>query len=129
MPTVGSQYEVGSWQVVVLSAVLSKKGPGGMAAGKGKRFLLVETEFRNVELGGALLVHPRDAKLEDPAGRQFKEVGTASGFNGHGMRVISAGMGGWTVFAYKVPADAADYVFTFSPKTEGAPVELKWKVP
>ena len=126
---IGKAQSGGSWKVAVLRARAKTTGPGGMSAGSGKQWLLVETEFRNIKLSESLFVNPKDATLTSRTGKKYATSGTNPGYNGHGMRFIGPGLGSWTVFAFKVPKGSTGYTFTFSPKTGGKRLKLQWGVP
>jgi len=119
----------GSWRVTVLKVRRAGRGPGGVSAGAGRQWLLVETEFKNARISESLTVLPKYATLKSPGGKVYLPRGTAQGFNGHGMRVMDPGLGGWTVFAFRVPKGASGYTFTFAPKSEGKRVRLRWVLP
>ena len=126
---VGEAQTGGSWRVTVTKARAKSKGPGGASAGAGKQWLLLETEFKNVKIAETLIVRPKYATLTSASGKTYATVGTSQGFNGHGMREIGPGLGGWRVFAFRVPKGSTGYTFTFAPKSEGKRVKLKWTVP
>ena len=126
---VGTSLRAGSWEVTVAHARTSATGPGGAKAASGKTFLLVETVFRNVLMRESLLVDPKDASLKSASGKKRAMVGTTSGYNARGMRVIGAGLGGSTVFAFEIPKGSSRHTFTFSPKESGKRVRLQWSVP
>lgn len=125
----GSPLTAGSWRVTVLRARTSAKGPGGVKAGAGKEFLLIDTEFKNVKISETLVVRPKTATLTGPSGKVYPEWGARSGYNGRGMRPIGPGYGGSTTFAYRIPTGATGFVFTFAPKVAGKRVKLQWGVP
>jgi hypothetical protein len=126
---VGSQLSAGSWQVTVVRARTSSKGPGGAKAGAGKAFLLIDTVFKNTQMSETLVVSPKMASLTSSSGKKVAEWGTISGYNGRGMRGIGPGYGGNTTFVYRIPKGSSGYVFTFAPKVGGKREKLQWAVP
>lgn len=126
---VGTWQSAGSWDALVIRTKTSSKSPSGAKAGKGKTFLLIETEFKNVKLSETLVVNPKDFTLKSPSGKKIAMVGTRPGYNGRGMREIGPGYGGGTVFVYKIPKGSAGYTFTFAPKVKGKRARLQWGVP
>jgi len=127
---VGTWQKAGSWKVVVARTRETAKGPGGATAGKGKRFMIVEVEFKNDKLSESLLVNPNDFTLRDAMGKKVAMVGRrVSGYSGVGMREIGPGYGGWTMVAYRIPKGSAGYTFTFAPKVQGKRAKLQWGVP
>lgn len=125
----GTWLKAGSWKVTVARTRDSSKGPGGIKAGKGKRFLLVEVEIKNDRMTETLVVNPKDFSLKNSSGKKIAAVGRASGYNGAGMREIGPGFGGWTTFAYRIREGSSGYTLTFSPKVLGKRAKLQWGVP
>ncbi len=126
---VGAQHSAGSWQVTVVRARTSSKGPGGAKAGSGKTFLLIDTVFKNTQMSETLVVTPKMASLTSASGKKVAEWGKTSGYNGRGMRGIGPGYGGNTTFVYRIPKGSSGYVFTFAPKVGGKREKLQWGVP
>jgi len=125
----GADQTAGAWKVTVMRATRAKKGPGGAKASSGREFLLVDVEFRNIKMADALVLDLGDVVLKNSAGKKIPLAGKAPGYNGSGMRAISPGYGGGTVFAYAIPAGSSGYVWTFSPKVDGKRRSLSWGVP
>lgn len=125
----GTELTAGPWKAEVLRATRTKKGPGNAKPGAGKDWLLVDAVFRNIKMADALVLDLRHVSLADATGKSIPLAGNAPGYNGSGMRPISPGYGGGSVFAYRIPAGSAGYVWTFSPKVEGKERKLSWGVP
>jgi hypothetical protein len=126
---IGTSQSAGSWKVVVLGARTSAKGPGGKKAAKGKEFLLLDTQFRNMQMQQTLVVYPKDVTLRSASGKKIAMSGTRPGYNTMGMREIGPGYGGFTVFSYQIPKGSSGYVFTFAPKERGERAKMQWGVP
>jgi len=126
---VGAQLSAGSWQVTVVRARTSSKGPGGAKAGAGKTFLQLETVFKNTQMSETLVVGPKAAWLTSASGKRIAPWGTATGYNGRGMREIGPGYGGNTTFVFRIPKGSAQSVFTFAPKVGATRAKMQWAVP
>jgi hypothetical protein len=125
---VGDTLKAMPWKVTVLRAHTSKTG-AGTSLGAGHRFMLVEMEFRNIGMGAELVANPKDVTLTDSSGVRHSVKGKAAGFNTRGMRAISPGMGGWTVFVFEVPSKSASSTVTFAPKIAGKHARMRWNLP
>lgn len=125
----GTTLQSDAWQALVEGTSSPKRLEGGSRPSAGHRFLVIDVSVRNVGVGDALLVTPKEFSLVDRSGRAIRLYSTRfSMYNAQSVRPIDAGMGGFTAMVYEVPLGDATYTFTLTPTESGAG-SMSWVVP